>query len=77
MRMQISVLVLSEREAERDTIALEVIPNDKIESVKAQIEQIQQSPPPCKQLLVYAGQQLENGEIWCGRWFNHPSCVQT
>ena len=61
MRMHISVLVLSERETERYTIPLEVTPNDKIESVQAQIEQIQQSLPSWKQLLVYAGQQLENG----------------
>lgn len=61
MRMHISVSVLSEKETERDTIPLEVTPNDTTENLKAQIEEIQQSLPPCKQLLVYAGQQLENG----------------
>lgn len=61
VRMHVSISVLSERQSERDTIPLEVTPYDKIESVKAQIEQIQQSLLPCKQLLVYAGQQLENG----------------
>ena len=58
--MQISVKFLSEGVPGLDTIALEVAPGDKVGSVKAKIEQIERTLPTCKQLLVYAGQQLEN-----------------
>ena len=57
--MHISVKLLSEGVSEFDTIALEVAPGDKVGSVKDKIEQIEHSLPTCKQLLVYAGQQLE------------------
>ena len=45
------------------TLQSHVTPQDKIEKIKTQIHSIQQSLPPCKQLLIYAGQQLENGMV--------------
>ena len=59
--MHISVKVLSGGEPERDVIPLEVTPDDRVESVKAKIEQIVQSLPAYQQLLLYSGQQLEDG----------------
>lgn len=59
--MYITVRVPSEVDSKVDTLGLEVIPQDKVEKIKAQIHSIEQSLPPCKQLLIYAGQQLEGG----------------
>ena len=59
--MYITVKVPSEADSEVDTLGIEVTPQDKIEKIKTQIHSIRQSLPPCKQLLIYAGQQLEDG----------------
>ena len=61
--MYISVKVLSEIESEVESLDLKVTPQDKIEKVKTQIHSLQQSLPPCKQLLICAGQQLEDGHM--------------
>ena len=59
--MHISVNILSGGEPKREVIPLEVIPDDRVENVKAKIEQIVQSLPSYQQLLLYSGQQLEDG----------------
>lgn len=61
--MYITVKVPSKVDSEVDTVGLEVAPLDKIEKIKAQIHTFDQSLPPCKQLLIYAGQQLEDGHL--------------
>ena len=64
--IHISVKVLSGTDSsigggEAKTIDLTVTRWDKIESIKAQIEQLEPSLPTFKQLLLFAGQQLEDG----------------
>lgn len=43
------------------SFGLEVALSDRIESVKAKIQKIEESLPSFKQLLLFAGQQLEDG----------------
>ena len=64
--MHIFVNVLSDPHSpgvtsETRNIGLEVAFSDKVESVKAKIQQVDSSLPTCKQLLLFAGQQLEGG----------------
>ena len=45
----------------KNNICLEVSFGDRIESVKGKIQQLEPSLPTYKQLLLFAGQQLEDG----------------
>ena len=47
--------------SETKNICLEVSFGDRIESVKGKIQQLEPSLPTYKQLLLFAGQQLEDG----------------
>jgi hypothetical protein len=51
----------SNDEVDHKNIPLEVAFGDRIESVKAKIQQLEPSLPTFKQLLLFAGQQLEDG----------------
>lgn len=70
--MYITVKVPSKVDSEVNTVGLEVAPLDKIEKIKAQIHTLDQSLPPCKQLLIYInwtaiGGWSFVGGIWCGK----------
>ena len=70
-KMFIFVNVLSRSKSDSDDVAqdhsetkdicLEVTFGDRIESVKGKIQQLEPSLPTYKQLLLFAGQQLEDG----------------
>jgi hypothetical protein len=62
--MHISIRVLSGNDSEDDkekTVDLEVTQKDEIKSIKQKIQQVEPSLPTHKQLLLFAGQQLEDG----------------
>ena len=61
--MHIFVNVLSDHSAsETRNFGLEVASGSTgVKTVKAKIERVEPSLPTCKQLLLFAGQQLEDG----------------
>lgn len=46
---------------EEEPFTLEVTPSLRVENVKCRIHKLDKSLPTCKQLLVYGGQQLQDG----------------
>lgn len=62
--MHICIKVLSGSDSSSELhdkdINLEVTQKDKVECIKAKIEQLEPSLPTYKQLLLFAGQQLED-----------------
>ena len=61
--MHICIRVLSgsdSKDDEVETINLEVTQKDEIKSIKRKIQQVKLSFPTFKQLLLFAGQQLED-----------------
>lgn len=62
--MHISIKVLSWSDSEDDkekTVNLEVTQKDEVKIIKQKIQQLEPSLPTYKQLLLFAGQQLEDG----------------
>ena len=53
--------IANQNDSEVRSLGLEVALSDRVESVKAKIQKLEKSLPSFKQLLLFAGQQLEDG----------------